>query len=410
MGSNIIPPGMSKLMIPYVPHEKQKLFHDSTARIRAIVSGIRGGKTFAGTMESIKVSINGRGNFKAPNVGCVIAPTYPMLRDIILPIFNQKCPDVLIEQFHHTDMVCQFKNGSKILFRSAEDPNKLRGLDLHWFWLDEPRDMKADIYDVILGRIAQKAGCGWLTTTTKGFDWVHGKILKPFWDQTDPDIEVIQFTSYQNPHFPKEEIERLKKQYTEDFFNQEIMAQVVKIEGLVYKEFSRFEHVKEMDIGRIKYSVIGVDFGFANPAAVYPVCFMNDGEIYIPEEFFQTGMLTKDLAVVIKKFTEKYKGEATYCDPSEPGCIEELRLSGINAVKGNNQVFAGMNKVNEYIRPRKLFVNPSCINLIREFESYYIRPGTDAPVKIDDHALDAVRYAVFTEVPKAESTDYVVSW
>ena len=44
-------------------------------------------------------------------------------------------------------------------------------------------------------------------------------------------------------------------------------------------------------------------------------------------------------------------------------------------------------------RPR-LTVDPSCSNACREFESYEWKPDTDEPVKINDHAMDAIRYAV----------------
>ena len=43
-----------------------------------------------------------------------------------------------------------------------------------------------------------------------------------------------------------------------------------------------------------------------------------------------------------------------------------------------------------------LTVDPSCVNTIREFEGYCWKKGKDEPVKEGDHAMDALRYALFS--------------
>ena len=45
-------------------------------------------------------------------------------------------------------------------------------------------------------------------------------------------------------------------------------------------------------------------------------------------------------------------------------------------------------------KPR-LTIDPSCVETINEFESYVWRPEKDEPVKENDHAMDALRYAVY---------------
>jgi phage terminase large subunit len=44
-------------------------------------------------------------------------------------------------------------------------------------------------------------------------------------------------------------------------------------------------------------------------------------------------------------------------------------------------------------KPR-LTVAPGCDNTINEFESYVWKPEKDEPVKLDDHAMDALRYGI----------------
>ncbi len=64
----------------------------------------------------------------------------------------------------------------------------------------------------------------------------------------------------------------------------------------------------------------------------------------------------------------------------------------------NKDMFSGIARVKEYLkaRPQKLFIFKNCTNLIRELKSYWWSKG-DNPKKVDDHALDALRYYIMTK-------------
>jgi len=76
-----------------------------------------------------------------------------------------------------------------------------------------------------------------------------------------------------------------------------------------------------------------------------------------------------------------------------------LRTAGVPARKADNAVFDGIRRVADRLtvqgdgRPR-LTMDPGCVNVIREFGAYLWKPGRDEPVKKDDDAMDALRYAV----------------
>ena len=63
--------------------------------------------------------------------------------------------------------------------------------------------------------------------------------------------------------------------------------------------------------------------------------------------------------------------------------------------KVNKDIFSGIERVKQYLNKEKgrpkLFVFKNCVNLIREFKSYWWGDG-DNPKKYDDHALDELRY------------------
>ena len=392
-----------KLQLDYIPHSFQKKFHDSDKKIRLELAGIRSGKTKSGLIEAICVSQRGWKTFKTPNYGCIVSPTYPMLRDIIFPLFFQDCPKEIIKKFSQFYMFVEFTNGSKILFRSADKPTSLLGLDLHWFMIDEAALVSKQVYDILLGRVAQKQGCGWITTSPQLFNnWIP-ELIK----ENNPDFEYINFTSYDNPYFPKDEIEKLKSRYTDEYFESQVIGNpFVKIKGQIYKDFSPEKHVIDTKGALIDHYIAGIDFGFSNPSAIEVLGITEQGAKYIVDEFYLSDVLIGELIENLKALNADYKFTELYCDPSSPEYILQIRQAGLNAQAANNDVSEGISLVTKNIREGKLFVDPNCKNLIREFLTYCVKEGTDKPIKKDDHAVDALRYAI-ASIEKS-SSDLVI--
>ena len=91
-------------------------------------------------------------------------------------------------------------------------------------------------------------------------------------------------------------------------------------------------------------------------------------------------------------------------DPSAAGLILSLGNRNVPTIKGINDVKVGLTEVTSLLAGSlpdgsPLFtVDPSCVATITEFESYQYpenrQLNSDAPVKANDHAMDALRYAV----------------
>jgi len=64
--------------------------------------------------------------------------------------------------------------------------------------------------------------------------------------------------------------------------------------------------------------------------------------------------------------------------------------------KVNKDMFSGINIVKKYLKLRKIYIFKNCINLIREFKSYWWGDG-DTPKKYDDHCLDELRYYLMSK-------------
>ena len=92
---------------------------------------------------------------------------------------------------------------------------------------------------------------------------------------------------------------------------------------------------------------------------------------------------------------------AIIVDPAAASFIAELRKRGFKIIKAKNDVEDGIRLVATKLNLQKIVFSTTCINTIKEFASYIwdkkaAENGEDKPVKQYDHAMDAVRYFVYT--------------
>lgn len=99
------------------------------------------------------------------------------------------------------------------------------------------------------------------------------------------------------------------------------------------------------------------------------------------------------------------RSNAVYADPAEPDRVEIARRLGLNCRDVSKDIEAGIDRVQELFKQRRIHIHPSCKNLILELETYaYPEKKPDqnekeTPIKENDHAMDALRYALYNYNP-----------
>ena len=104
---------------------------------------------------------------------------------------------------------------------------------------------------------------------------------------------------------------------------------------------------------------------------------------------------------MIDKLADGYPIETIIIDPSAASMIETIKKYGKYLVKAaNNDVLNGIQEVTKYLNMNLLRVNAKCKGLLMEFESYSWdeKSGEDKVIKENDHALDSLRYLLYTEI------------
>jgi len=199
-----------------------------------MVSGVGAGKTWAGNVEIARMPPG--------SIGVVAAPTFRMLYDATLMTFHEVCGRFIAPNgFSKSEMRVRLIDDKVILFRSADDPERLRGPNLGWFWLDEAALMPELAWEIMIGRLRLQPGRAWVTTTPRGkVNWVY----KVFVTNADQHSFIINCPTSSNTFLPDFFIDTLDSRYTGVWKSQEFEGEFVDF-GMnqAYAEFRRSRNV-----------------------------------------------------------------------------------------------------------------------------------------------------------------------
>jgi phage terminase large subunit len=191
-------------------------------------------------------------------------------------------------------------------------------------------------------------------------------------------------------------------------------------EGQVYDRWDPRVHlVDDLDPKDFRRKIGSADWGYTNPAALQVWGVDGDDRMGMLHETYRTRETIDWLigrALVLK---ERYGVERWFCDPSEPGFIEQFRQAGLNAEPAINDVLPGIDAVQRRLvvpgdgRPRLVIARSAMedidtdlldrkqpVSTAEEIESYVWSkradglPTKEKPVDAYNHGCDAMRYAV----------------
>lgn len=409
----------SKLKVQYKPLPSQKLFSDLISGGKKIVlylGGRQGGKTYAGAFEAIKQIYK---YCRRPQLGWIISPTYQM--SLVTQMAFERAAGFAEEgglithkyKGERAYLLYPPKGSSepyRVEIKTAENPDRLRGAAVGWIWLDEAAMMSEDVFDITQACLLATNGVTFLTTTPRGRNWIYNKIwLKSETgcqsdDVPDPDIGAVRSITDENSYLSEAVLKRLKRSFSRDFGKQELEAEFVSFEGLVYPAFNFHKHVitpPNYTIPEGAEVVSGMDFGHGDPFCHLWIV-RHGGGFHVTDEFYEEGRNLSDIATIIKSNKIDRHVRRRWADPRGATERQELDRFGVGSWHARNDLEAGINEVARIIEQGRLTVNSSCVNLLDEIGQYHYKDrngrnrGED-PVDYKNHAMDALRYALFSE-------------
>jgi len=420
-------------------HKKQLEFAKCQKRNRWIFGGNRSGKTECGAVEAVWMA---RGihpyRTNRPNCsGWVVSLSKAMSRDIaqnkILEYLNPNWIDSIVMLSGSSDNP---KNGiidfitiknvfggvSRIGFKSCEmGRDKFQGTSLDFVWFDE--EPPKDIYEECRMRVLDKVGDIWGTMTPLlGLTWVYNQIYLN--EGNDQDIWCMSMEWADNPYLSTKEIESLTASLSEDQLESRRYGKFRTTSGLVYTEFDERVHcIEPFCVPHEWYNNISIDPGLQNPLSAHFYAVDFDGVVYVVAEHYQAKQDIITHANQIKSIANKLNWHYRngYLDALIDSAATQHTLASTKSVaelfyqqgicvntKVNKDLYSGINTVKRYLkgvdgRPQ-IYIFKNCVNLIRELKSYWWGNG-DVPKKIDDHALDELRYFLMSLPRRVETVN-----
>jgi phage terminase large subunit len=323
-------------------------------------------------------------------------------------------PPVLPQgQYTHNkvDGVIRINGGGEIVYFGLDDPAKIGSRSLTGVAIDEAAEVTETDWDMLQTRVSVEVpglprmvygACNPgppMHFLAKRFGLAAGHKARK-------GHRAMKTRTDENWFLPRDYIERINGgDKSSAFYRRMVLGEWCGAEDLVYKNWNRETHVRVRE-GPWARAKIGVDEGFAHPFAAMLVGVDGDGRMHVIAERCESGLLLNDKIARLRALIAiepKAGQEVVVFDPSGPGIRADVFKAGIATGPADNDVEAGIQVVRQALEdpgdgmPR-LTVDPSCENLIREFETYeYMKDPTgtlkDKPKKENDDALDALRYA-----------------
>jgi phage terminase large subunit-like protein len=296
-------------------------------------------------------------------------------------------------------------NGGSILFKTVDQGARAYQADAwDFWWVDEDPEDEAVFNEGRVRLIDRRGRCLVTMTPLRGLTW----IWRRFVNEVEEGSLCRWIFGEDNPFIPREELEALLRTYGPHERAARARGEFTQLEGRVYPAWSRPQHVIEsFDVPEHWERYASIDFGTRNPfccllAAVDP----KDDTVHIIDEHYKAEWTLARHAEAMKEMFQKRGRPITIiADPEDRGSRLSLASEhDLSTVKARKEVRAGINAVAERLAPDveglpHLVVHDRCRNLIREIEGYVWAKTTrattaakDAPRKVDDHAMDSLRY------------------
>lgn len=298
--------------------------------------------------------------------------------------------------------------GRKILLEGANDArseSKIRGLTLQGAYCDELTQFPQDFFAMLLSRLRLPQAK--LIATTNPDSPSHWLKTDYIDRQEQLDFLDMRFLIDDNTTLPADYVENLKLEYTGVFYERFVNGFWVLAEGLIYPMY-RDALCKSPERYAEKY-ILSIDYGTQNAFAgilwglydsvwIAVDCYYYSGrDKGIQKTDDEYG---KDLETFFEKnVPTDYPKIKAIVDPSAASFIALLRKSKhYKPIQADNDVLNGIRETATAMQKGKIKIVETLTPIIKEFEGYVWDDSTaeDRPVKVNDHAMDSIRYFVKT--------------
>lgn len=302
-----------------------------------------------------------------------------------------------------------FVGGSK-----ADSFKKIRG-NSYGMWIATEINLHHDsfIKEAFNRQLASKTRrVFWDLNPSSPANFIYKDYIDKFEETYGERYNYEHFTIRDNASITEERIRDIESQYDKKsvWYRRDILGERCNAEGLVYPMFNKDIHVvRKGDVQTEGDYYVSSDYGIQN-ATVFLLWQKEVGSkrwICLNEYYYsgRDNHYQKTVSEHVKGLIQMLNGiepRAIIVDPSASALIAEIRRKGYHVRRADNDVKEGIDDVSTMLANQLLAFCDCCVNTIGEFGIYSwdekaSERGEDAPLKENDHAMDATRYFVRTK-------------
>ena len=424
---------------------------DGSVRVVVLDGAIRSGKTQAGARILLEWAV------EQPATYLVARSTYRSLKDSTEKalLFGDGglpplIPPELVDRYRASDEQVRLGSGGEILFRSLEEGqiSKILNLSLAGILVDQieeldPGDAGERVFDALLGRLSDPRGPRKLLAVANPAGLVSWQYRRLIDESTrDPGVGRVHFRLADNAeNLPADYVQAMEstRRTRPHWYASFIDGRWGAFEGQAFEEFDPAVHVVEpFEIPQAWERFESMDHGAHNPTAWLFWTVDYDGNLVVLDEYYSPGLVSKHAPEILRRRDDGWQADqwsnTCWADPSifarhgltdrlgRPASIAtEYADHGIGLSPANNDRKAGFLRLCELLHsdedrvpppwanpdghgaPR-LYVVSTCRHLIAQFRSAPLAAeGPDAGEAIDPkwataygHAIDAARYGALS--------------
>lgn len=354
----------------------------------------------------------------------VVRDVYATLKDSCFALLNDIIHDLRLGHVIKSiksPLEINFANGSKIIFRGADDEQKLKSIhNVDLIWIEESSSLKFKAFKELVGRLRHPTLKLHMILTTNPIsksNWMYtfffkdeenGRVVledEEFYGKKGLVVGKTYYhhsTYHDNKFLPPSYCDNLEemKEYDPVLHQVAALGRFGQLGELLFNNVYKDSHENIMNELKSKTGFIyknGCDLGFVTSYNAFIQCAINHKEkiLYIFNEHYNRNESDAELADALAL----YKKEVITFDSAEPKTIAYMRQRGFKAVKakkGPGSVIGGIKKLKRF---KKIVISDNCPNAQKEFSTIaFAKDKNDNIIEdkfsFDGHSIDSVRYAI----------------
>lgn len=405
--------------------EARAAFFSGDYDMVGFVAGYRSGKSVTGARTIIEAGLTPA---YSPGRYLAMGKTYAEAKKTTYPVLFEELPgenldpflgdgdpenSPIVRSWTKQDGILTLVNGTVFVLASADKPNRYDGGKFSGAWLDEGayyKELNAVRKTVGERLDYEPAGprCIMVTTTGNGFNDAYDLFERKVDPGDDSALgirtKLVTASTSNNPFLTDDDRARIERVHGgSGREGQALHGSFEADEGRVYSNFRRHSHVVDLaDVELTDWRMYGYDAGWEHERVCLEVAKTAYGQYIVVDEFYRSETHVEDVCGGPNHddYWLRGKPKGRIHSEHEPGDIQKMRRAGWKAGQADKDVDAGIDEVRYRLREDHegkpgLLVASRCENTIMEFLGY-----TEEDVgksDVDDHALDALRYAIYTE-------------